>query len=219
MGSAVYDTGSGNWHCPAGVTEVTVEVWGPGGKGADSSGGSDWGAGGGGGGYSKSVLSVTHGNYYAYVVGAGDSGTASYFVDATTVLANAGSNASGHTIGNGGSATGAYGDTKYAGEDGAIGVATGDYSLGGNGGRSPDGAGGWLNTGGKGADVDESVQDEFPAEPGVAPGGGGGGGAMDNAYGYPWGASGGAGRVLITWADTGGSIVNHMDNLLRQMGA
>ncbi len=92
-------TSSGSWIAPAGVTSITVEVWGGGGKGGTrtSNGG---GGGGGGGGYSKKAnIGVTAGNSYTVVVGAGStSGTSpggdSYFINTSTVLARGGGSVS-----------------------------------------------------------------------------------------------------------------------------
>ncbi len=73
--------GSYSWVVPAGVTSVNVEVWGAGGGGgigAATNGASTGGGGGGSGGYSKSVISVTPGQTYTVVVGAGGTVPASY---------------------------------------------------------------------------------------------------------------------------------------------
>ena len=71
-GSQTYSTaGSYSWTCPVGVTSVTVECIGGGGRGfLYEYGTSDGGGGGGGGGYAKSVRSVTPGSSYSLYVGA-----------------------------------------------------------------------------------------------------------------------------------------------------
>ena len=71
-------TSSGSWTAPAGVTSVTVEVWGGGGAGGGQDQGSDGGGGGGGGGYSKkNTVTVIPGNSYTVSVGAGGAGVTS----------------------------------------------------------------------------------------------------------------------------------------------
>src|SRR3989339_71035 len=84
------------WLCPQGVTSVTVECWGGGGAGGGNTTAADGGGGGGGGAYSKKInIAVTPGLTYTVTVGTGGTGTtgiggtgnASWFLDATTVLA------------------------------------------------------------------------------------------------------------------------------------
>jgi hypothetical protein len=68
---------STTWTCPAGVTQITVELWGGGG----AAGWSYWlgcglstcksGGNGGNGGYTKSIINVIPGNSYAVTVGIG----------------------------------------------------------------------------------------------------------------------------------------------------
>ena len=79
--------GTFTWTAPAGVTSVTVQVWGGGGRGGSISGGygEATGGGGGGGAYSsKTNIAVTPGNGYTVVVGAGSNSTSaggnSYFI-------------------------------------------------------------------------------------------------------------------------------------------
>lgn len=65
------------WTVPAGVTSLSVQLWGSGGGGGGGrSAGSGWygGSGGGGGGYTSSTLSVTPGQEVSYTVGAGGGG-------------------------------------------------------------------------------------------------------------------------------------------------
>ncbi|MBK6595230.1 MAG: hypothetical protein IPG23_22330 [Burkholderiales bacterium] len=90
---------SGSWTAPAGVTSVTVEVWGGGGAGGGQNPNRDGGGGGGGGGYSRSIIAVTPGNTYAVSVGGGGAsvtngtggtGGDSFFINATTVMAKGG---------------------------------------------------------------------------------------------------------------------------------
>lgn len=61
---------------PAGVTSITVETWGAGGRGTTNSTRNGRGGGGGGGGYSRSVLTVTPITTYNYTVGAGSTSDA-----------------------------------------------------------------------------------------------------------------------------------------------
>ena len=68
-------TTSNSWVCPYGVTSITVETWGGGGAGGAAFNGSPVGGGGGGGSYKITTLvSVTFGTTYNYVVGAGGLG-------------------------------------------------------------------------------------------------------------------------------------------------
>lgn len=61
-------TTDGTFYVPAGVTEITIEVWGAGGAGGS---GSIKTGGGGGGGYSRRVLSVKPGQPLAVYIGIG----------------------------------------------------------------------------------------------------------------------------------------------------
>jgi hypothetical protein len=68
-------TSSGTFVVPAGVTEIQVEAWGPGGSGGEYSVGyspQGTSGGGGGGAYSRSLLTVTPGASIPYVIGLGD---------------------------------------------------------------------------------------------------------------------------------------------------
>ena len=200
MGSQVYNSGSGNWTCPAGVTSVTVKVWGPGGSGGDITPSYDGAGGGGGGGYSQKTIAVTPTTEYSYSVGAGSSGATSWFYGVTTVLANGGANGVNDVEAGaaGGSVTGAYGDIKTAGANGTSGGYDSEYyyAWGGTGGASPNGG-----AGGAGGWGDDDYAIEGFSTPGTAPGGGGGGAGHSNEYGDYTGSAGAAGRVLIEWAD------------------
>jgi len=197
-GSQQYDIGSGTWQAPAGVTTVQVEVWGAGGNGY----GSGNGGGGGGGAYVvKNSYSVTPGNSYSYNVASGGAGSAgySYFVDASTVSAQSGANASSGVGAAGGSSY--TGDSGGAGGDGGTGGTSYPDYWGGDGGSAYNGgtggAGGWYYDG------DGSGND---GQSGAAPGGGGGG-AEDHWSSTPgYGANG---RVLVSW--TGGAGGRQVD--------
>lgn len=172
-------TGSGTWVVPAGVTKIIVEVVGGGAGGL--SGAAGGGGGGGAGGYARKIYSVTPGQTYSYLVGTGgsylNSGTLSWFVSASGLVANG---ASGNT---GGTASG--GDLNIKGGDGtsAQNVAGGAALNGGNnplgfGGRGGDGGGSTNGTNASGY-------------------GGGGGGAYT-----PTGRTGGSGSngvIIISY--------------------
>jgi hypothetical protein len=81
--------GTTTWTCPAGVTQITVELWGGGGgsgvrcykagSGPGYAGSCDYGysgGNGGNGGYIKAILSVTSNQNYSIVIG--DGGAAAY---------------------------------------------------------------------------------------------------------------------------------------------
>ncbi|WP_146260445.1 glycine-rich domain-containing protein, partial [Algoriphagus chordae] len=204
---------------PAGVTEITVETWGAGGRGGSrtNNGGS---GGGGGGGYSRSIISVTPGETYSYTVGAGgavgsiNGGISRFYLGATDhVLANGGigTNNNSNTAGTGATTSGAIGnqETKPGGAG-----ASGNTSRGGGGGSSgnlgENGVAGSGSTGGShtvgvgdGGNGGTGTNDN--GDPGNAPGGGGGG-AIRDCIG--WGCSdleggnGANGRVQITFRPT-----------------
>ncbi|HMR87893.1 MAG TPA: hypothetical protein PKD51_07050, partial [Saprospiraceae bacterium] len=56
---------------PAGVTQITVDVWGAGGRGGSRTSGSNAYGGGGGGAYSQQTIQVTGGQTYTVFVGQG----------------------------------------------------------------------------------------------------------------------------------------------------
>lgn len=204
--------GTETFTVPAGVTSLTVEVWGGGGTGGSRSGSNDAGGGGGGGGYSRSILSVTSGNILNYVVGAGapsvtgtngSSGSDSWFKSTGDVLAKGGSSGtSGSVNGANGGATGVGNIVTYTGGKGGSGSNTNRGGGGGSsagtgangidgvnatGGIAPSGGGNGANgptTGGIGS-------------PGSIPGGGGSG-SLRNGTNQASGA-GGNGQVKITY--------------------
>ena len=199
-------SGAGSWTAPAGVTSVTVEVWGGGGKGGSITTGSNESAnaGGGGGGYSRSVITVVPGNSYSYLVGAGSTTTAdggdSYFIDASTVMANGGTSAvDNSTTANGVGGAVGVGTTRYIGGNGADGNTGTNY--GGGGGSS-------AGTGANGATATNATGATAPA------GGGNGGNGKSSPSGngtagvVPGGAGGGAYRSSGSTTYTGGSGAN-----------
>ena len=166
-----------SWTVPSGVTDVQVECLGPGGNGGDGGIGSGLGgSGGGGGAYAKkNSLSVTPGGSVSYQLGAGGSGTDVWFSSSGTVLAKAGANASGTTLGAGGASGSCIGDTVYSGGSGA---GTGQNTAGGGGGSAgPTGVG---KAGAQGSTAS-------------SPGGGGGGSNGGSSSAGTAGSSTGAG--------------------------
>ena len=197
--------GLGSVVIPAGVTTVTVEVWGAGGGGG-SSNNSDarGGSGGGGGAYARGIHAVTPGSTYFYTIGSGGNGgpaistiaptagTVSWF-NATAAAVTAPPNQFSGALANGGGAgvnnsntTPNNGGTAFGNNiatSGATGVA-GTNSGGGNGGNGANGG-----TGGSGSTSSNGGNGNPP--------GGGGGGSDDNAS--RTGGNGANGQVRITW--------------------
>lgn len=163
MGQAIYTTpGTYSWTAPTGVTKVSVVAVGGGGAGQISRGfssGSMQSAGGGGGGGLgwKNNISVTPGQSYTVVVGAGGvggtSGTQnparvnggpggnSYFANTSTVVGYGGSGgqtssaSGGSYVGDGGGSGGSgYYETSW--DAGGGGGAGGYFGNGGAGGRN-----------------------------------------------------------------------------------
>ncbi|MDD3892086.1 MAG: hypothetical protein PHE03_07260, partial [Bacteroidales bacterium] len=190
-----YNTpGTYDFTVPAGVTEITVEVWGAGGGGGGSSQNNQGGSGGGGGGYALRIISVTPGQSIPFTVGAGGTagganngtgGNGKQSVFYSTLTANGGTGGGGNRgdIGEGGTATG--GSVNTTGDSGIKGT-----NSGGNGGAGANGgAGGTGNTNGAGGN-------------GTIPGGGGGGGERSGIwFGTSYaGGAGANGQVTITYA-------------------
>lgn len=202
----VYDiTGTDYYTVPAGVYNLTVEVWGAGGNGgARTTTGAT--GGGGGGAYVRSTINVTPGQTYELFVGAPGStyipGQDSWFGSASTVMAKGGSSVSSNNTNGaaGGSSTSSVGNTKFAGGNGANssgstagggGSSAGPTSNGNNangitGGSAPIGGG----AGGNGRNSNGNGYS------GVNPGGGGGG--TYRSRGTRIGGIGGDGQIIIT---------------------
>jgi hypothetical protein len=208
-------SGVNGFTAPAGVTSITVEVWGAGGAGG---GGSLTASGGGGGGAYKKVTNVTvvPGTHYTITVGAGGIGNStgagpagqasSAVFGAVTVTAgggDGGTSESGFTPGQGGA-----GGTSAGGFSGGAGAPGVNFGHGGGGGSSAgpgsgsgttgitanSGAGAAAVTGGgKGGDGGSSTGN---GSAGDFPGGGGGGGI---STGTVTGGNGGNGQVIISW--------------------
>lgn len=193
------------WNVPSDWNDAdnTIHVVGAGGNGATSV--SVPGGGGGGGAYAAiSNLNLTEGGTASFQIGAGGSGTATWFSASGTVNAGAGANASGRTGGNGGTAT--AGTTQTAGGNGGTGANA--AGAGGGGGGGAAGPGGVGRVGG-----------DSSATAGQLGGGGGGGngGGTDgttatslnganggNGNGGSGGGTGGAGTGGNATANSGG---------------
>jgi hypothetical protein len=211
---------------------ATVQAWGGGGGGGGNNSTDDYAAPGGGGGeYASQTVTVTPGQTYTVVVGAGGAGgaagtnpgtagaTSSFGAGSPVVTAyggGGGTSASSNTGGSGG--TGSTNAVCNNGGAGGIGGTTEIYRGGGGGGSggtssagnagvagNTSGYGGAAVTGGggggNGGNAGSSTDANVPGAAGAAPGGGGGGGQAYSAV-EP-GGNGAAGQVTITWA--GGS--------------
>ncbi|MFC4817730.1 fibronectin type III domain-containing protein [Flavobacterium sp. GCM10023249] len=191
--------GTESWVVPAGVTSVTVQIWGSGGSGGGSNSNGAGGSGGGGGGYSTKTFTVAAGQTISYTVGAGatattvangnsgNQSTLTHAASTTSLTANGGGAGllNSATGGAGGTASG--GSTNTSGSNGGAGGASGGN--GGDGGNT-------TGTGGAG-------QTNADGTAGGAPGGGGGGG--ERGGGNRSGGAGANGRVIITYALPGPS--------------
>jgi len=130
--------GTTSWTVPAGVNCVTVYAIGAGGKGQSRGASVGPAQGGGGGGFAKlNNYATTPGNSIAVQVAAGGSGSQTYWVNAATLLANAGGNGASGAPGAGGAA--GVGDLVYAG--GGAGTASSNSGSGGGGAAGPHGPG------------------------------------------------------------------------------
>jgi hypothetical protein len=156
-------------------SDNSIECIGAGGNG--SSQGAAGGGGGGGGAYAK-IVNLTIAGSITYSIASGGSQADTTF-NSTSLVCDAGNNASGGTNGTGGTTAASTGTTKFAGGDGG-GNSGGLAGNGGGGG----GAGGTTSAGGTG----------------VGSGGAGGsasggaGGSQSFSYGAP-GDPGGDGTV------------------------
>ena len=205
--SQIYN-GSGTFTVPAGVTSITVECWGGGGKGGARSTSTGACGGGGGGGYSRSVIAVTPGSNHSVNVGLGATTTAaggdSWFGSTSTIRAIGGNSvANNTTTGATGGALG-VGDIRFSGGSGRTGIS-GSYGGGGgssagtgangntatnqNGAVAPAGGGNGGN--GRSGSTGVGVSGSIP--------GGGGGGAYRTLSGSSAGGNGANGRVVVSW--------------------
>lgn len=153
--------GTHSWTAPAGLTSVSVVAVGAGAEAGAQ-------AGGGGGLGWKNNISVTPGQSYTVVVGAGGQNRAnqhSYFINTATVMGQGGNGATGG---------GYVGD---GGGNGGDGQGSGTYADCGGGG-----AGGYSGDGGDGKSGNTGQAGNGQ--------GGGGGGSMANSGGYTIGGGG-----------------------------
>jgi len=220
-------TNSGTFFVPPDVTLITVHVWGAGGGGGGANApaaGTGQAGGGGGGAYAAEDITVSPGETYAVVVGAGgaggdgllgtsggDGGLSSFtgpggFVEAAGGFGGGVSVGGADGAGGTGGLLGVSGSTNFSGGDGAGGDAGDTYSGGGGGAGGSSGNGGNASglAGGAGA-VDggggaDGVGVAGSGSPGVFPGGGGSGAFGDNVLNFD-GGSGGNGMVRIVCAD------------------
>lgn len=179
------------WTVPAGVTSITVEIWGGGGAGGGSQN-KNKGGGGGGCGYATKVISVIPGHQIIYTIGkggtgstgngtAGETSTVTHANSSTSMSANGGGFG---TLNNGAGA----GGTAFGGSANLPGA---NGSTGGNGGNGGNGGAGGV--GGNSSDGND----------GNDPGGGGGGGeAIVRLFSTTSksGGDGGNGQLKITYA-------------------
>ena len=190
---------SGTFVVPAGVTLISVELWGGGGGGGTSTlltspNGNKFldGNGGGAGGYVKFVLDVTPGESFSVKVGAGGGsdtpgGTSSF---GSIASAYGGQPGMSNTLnGNGGPGNGG-GSDSFANVDCWVSYNGGNGQGGANGGSNghgitPQGSGGYGGAGGIAAIVG-------PNGPGA------GGQAYYSSTGQP-GTCGNAGQVIVSY--------------------
>ena len=224
-------TASGSWTAPPGVTSATVEAWGGGGAGGGARGRPAEGGGGAGGQYASRVVTVTPGNTYPVVVGAGGTGSTgdgaaggdSTF-NGTTVVAKGGAGGVGAPNNNSagaagsGTASNGVGTTVYAGGSGSSGVVAGggcQAGGAGGGGAGSGGAGGDAsgNTGGSGTATGGGAggagrNNSGNGSTGSVAGGGGGAACAENNTNRS-GGDGAAGQVTITYVP--GAVVTSID--------
>ncbi len=214
-------TGAGTWTAPAGVTSITVEVWGGGGRGGSFGGGGAEaiGGGGGGGAYSRSVVTVVPGTTYNLFVGAGSNSTAaggdSWFINATTVMAKGGNSSNSGTGATGGDQAVGVGSTKFSGGAGANGSAAANYGGGGGSsagtallGTNATVAAGAIAPAGGGNGGAGKTTPTGNGTNGVTPGGGGGGAYRSGGGGGQNGGAGANGQVVITYTETVPPVLN-----------
>ena len=188
-------TASGSWTVPAGVTSVTVEIWGAGGGGGGSNTNAAGGSGGGSGAYVSKTMTVTPLTNYTFTIGTGGAGGAAgsatggnggdstiNFGGLMTAGGGNGGARNAGAVGTGGAASG--GTTNTNGNSGIAGGASG-----GNGGNAPNGG-----TGGTGST-------NAAGNPGNTPGAGGGGG--ERGGGNQPGGNGARGEIRFTYTIPG----------------
>jgi hypothetical protein len=199
-GSSWTRTANGTYTFTASFTgNHTISCWGAGASGAAS--GASGVPGGGGGEFRQSVVSLTSGNNYTVVVGAGgmpsaNGGNSSFAT--TTVIANGGSapiGANGGLGGLGGTGTVGYnGGLGAAGSGNAGGGGGSSAGYGAVGGNAPGQGSGIAPLGGGPGGVGGASTGANGGN-GVGPGGGGGGAGAT----APSSGNGADGQVIIAW--------------------
>ena len=210
QGQQAYTTpGTYSWTAPSGVTSVSVVCVGGGGGGQTSAqasnGASACGGAGGGLGY-KNNITVTPGNTYTLVVGAGGDGLSSgesggkwgsdsYFISNTIVKGGGGNAADRHSNSVGGTYVGDGGGNGGKGNIGS------SYAGGGGGG-----AGGYSGNGGDAVAPTPNTTGT-PGNDGQGGAGGSGGGSVVGNYAYYdiAGAGSGGGGVGILGEGSSGA--------------
>jgi len=154
--TVTYTTTPGNLFIPAGVTNITVGVWGGGGAGGGcTANNNNSGGGGAGGSYSFGVLACNPGDSLRVIVGAGGLGASAaaggnggqssvqIYWNGIPISANGGQ---GGAAGSGGNGAGAGGietiGGTWNGGAGAAGTGTGSGASGGGGGGAGSGGSG-----------------------------------------------------------------------------
>lgn len=217
-GGVLYETpGTYSWTAPLGINSVCVVCVGAGGNGTKSGYRVRGGAGGGLGW--KNNIPVVPGQTYTLVVG----GSASYFIDTSTVAGYKGANgfsslndtsiaAGGSFVGDGGGNGGSGTYNFYATGGGGAGGYSGDGGNSGNSGSGGGGAGGYTqsstssnSSGGGGV----GVYGEGPSGTSSGAGGSGGGNNRTQSDGKPsvggiYGGGGGS-HATSTGADYRGA--------------
>lgn len=204
-----FNSGSGHWTVPSGVTSVTVQCWGAGGGSAGSAAAPSGGAeGGGGGAYASSILTVTPGASIPYSVGSGGAGgtannlghdgTQTTF-NTSSVIAKPGLAATLSSVGLGGTAAASTGNSKHNGGNGGSASGTG-----GSGGGSSAGSSAGGNNGGSVSGSTGGAGGAAPAQ-GGAGGNGGSAGGSGNAGGSPGAGAGGPGGGSVALAGSAGA--------------
>jgi hypothetical protein len=187
------------WICPAGVTSVSVVCVGAGGGSAAADINTNMGGGGGGALAYANNVSVTPGNTYTVVVGAGGSTSAGGFssFNSTTCKANGGNSSTDGTGAAGGTVANGTGFAGGAGGNGVTNFTSVNEGAGGGGG-----AGGYSGVGGAGGQNGQNSGAGFGGSGGA---GGGGGAHGGNGRGK---GGGGVGLLGEGSSGTGGALEN-----------
>jgi len=215
--------GASTFTVPAGVTSITVEIWGAGGSGGGGAAASSTsipsgsGGGGGGGGYGKWTMSVSPGDMFPLTVSAGGGYDLDYDFATPGRVGVAGGSTSFGVAGNmyvaTGGAGGGAGTTSVGGAGGAGGVGPSNAgvqavsgSAGLPGGTTLCNLGGFIwsigGSGGAAANGAPGGQSNCWVGylPGVGAGGfGGSGSSAGKDSAFVRGQWGGGGQVKITW--------------------